>query len=223
LSLYALPSQSLLSLSTHAGLSALRLPCCHVPHEVATPSATGAKRQSINEILNEEPSEDGTVSTQDPAAEVPAPAGNQRNVDCPTCNSHLGTLASQVAMSHHVNSTIVCRISGEVLDSQNEPMAFPNGYVYGSKVSSCPVHAHSACSLPERLLMSDRHCERWQRPTLTSSLVREQRRLAHLQDSVKFTFRNRELNSHHFTFTLYYTYILTCTVATLVLQLARSC
>lgn len=37
-------------------------------------------------------------------------------------------------MSHHVNSTIVCRISGRVMDSENEPLAFPNGYVYSSKV-----------------------------------------------------------------------------------------
>ncbi|ODO08072.1 hypothetical protein I350_03655 [Cryptococcus amylolentus CBS 6273] len=50
------------------------------------------------------------------------------NVDCPTCDENLRVLASEVPMSHHVNSTIVCRISGEVMDSENGPMAFPNGY-----------------------------------------------------------------------------------------------
>ena len=44
-------------------------------------------------------------------------------------------LAHEVPMSHHVNSTIVCRISGQVMDSENEPMAFPNGNVYSSNVS----------------------------------------------------------------------------------------
>lgn len=44
-------------------------------------------------------------------------------------------LAAEVPMSHHVNSTIVCRISGQVMDSENEPLAFPNGYVYSSKVN----------------------------------------------------------------------------------------
>ena len=57
------------------------------------------------------------------------------NIDCPTCNEDMRVLAKEVPMSHHVNSTIVCRISGEVMDSQNEPLAFPNGYVYSSKVS----------------------------------------------------------------------------------------
>lgn len=57
------------------------------------------------------------------------------NVDCPTCGPDIKVLAKEVPMSHHVNSTIVCRISGEVMDSNNEPLAFPNGYVYSSKVS----------------------------------------------------------------------------------------
>lgn len=135
LSLYALPSQSLLSLSTHAGLSALRLPCCRAPDEVATPTPTtlpSSNRQSINEILNDELAEDNDSVKSQRSDVVERAAGN---VDCPTCHKHLGLLAEQVAMSHHVNSTIVCRISGEVMDSQNEPMAFPNGYVYSSKVS----------------------------------------------------------------------------------------
>ncbi|WRT66369.1 uncharacterized protein IL334_003324 [Kwoniella shivajii] len=55
------------------------------------------------------------------------------NIDCPTCNENMKVLAAEVPISHHVNSTIVCRISGNVMDSQNEPLAFPNGYVYSSK------------------------------------------------------------------------------------------
>lgn len=57
------------------------------------------------------------------------------NVDCPTCGDHVKVLASELPMSHHVNSTIVCRISGQVMDSENEPLSFPNGYVYSAKVS----------------------------------------------------------------------------------------
>jgi hypothetical protein len=69
-------------------------------------------------------------------AEQLAKHGNNHvNIDCPTCNPHLAVLAEKVPMSHHVNSTIVCRISGEVMDSSNEPLAFPNGYVYSYKVS----------------------------------------------------------------------------------------
>nr|XP_019010977.1 uncharacterized protein I206_04282 [Kwoniella pini CBS 10737]OCF49758.1 hypothetical protein I206_04282 [Kwoniella pini CBS 10737] len=93
LTLYAQPSQPVLSLALSAGLSSLKLPSC-APHHT---------QKSVG------------------------------NIDCPTCDDHLKVLAAELPFSHHVNSTIVCRISGEVMDSQNEPMAFPNGYVYSSK------------------------------------------------------------------------------------------
>ncbi|WVQ82383.1 hypothetical protein IAT38_004511 [Cryptococcus sp. DSM 104549] len=61
------------------------------------------------------------------------PDAQTGNVDCPTCGAEMKVLAAEVPMSHHVNSTIVCRISGKVMDSENEPMSFPNGYVYSAK------------------------------------------------------------------------------------------
>lgn len=62
------------------------------------------------------------------------PEHPQRNVDCPTCGNEMSILAKDVPLSHHVNSNIVCRISGEVMDDENYPMTFPNGYVYSYKV-----------------------------------------------------------------------------------------
>ncbi|KAF7325858.1 hypothetical protein MKEN_00436500 [Mycena kentingensis (nom. inval.)] len=54
-----------------------------------------------------------------------------RNVDCPVCDATLGALATDVPFSHHANSTIVCYISGKIMDADNMPLAFPgNGYVY---------------------------------------------------------------------------------------------
>ncbi|PPQ75590.1 hypothetical protein CVT24_010896 [Panaeolus cyanescens] len=61
------------------------------------------------------------------------------NVDCPVCDGESGTssrplglgkLAEEVPYSHHANSTIVCRISGKIMDEDNMPMAFPHGDVY---------------------------------------------------------------------------------------------
>ncbi|KAI0090385.1 CTLH/CRA C-terminal to lish motif domain-containing protein [Irpex rosettiformis] len=53
------------------------------------------------------------------------------NIDCPICDPDLGKLATEVPFSHHVNSTIVCRITGKIMDSDNFPMAFPeHGTVY---------------------------------------------------------------------------------------------
>ncbi|KAI0261599.1 CTLH/CRA C-terminal to lish motif domain-containing protein [Gloeopeniophorella convolvens] len=53
-----------------------------------------------------------------------------KNHDCPVCDPWLGKLAEEVPFSHHVNSTIVCRMTGKIMDEDNAPMAFPNGYVY---------------------------------------------------------------------------------------------
>jgi macrophage erythroblast attacher len=57
------------------------------------------------------------------------------NVDCPTCSTDLGKLAAikGVPWAHHVNSTIVCKITGKVMEGEDEgrePLALPNGRVY---------------------------------------------------------------------------------------------
>lgn len=59
-----------------------------------------------------------------------------KNDDCPVCDAALGRLANEVPASHHVNSTIVCSITGKIMDADNMPMALPNGYVYSKEV--CP-------------------------------------------------------------------------------------
>jgi len=81
----------------------------------------------------------GLASLKLPVCHDPA----TKNVDCPVCDgetgseSHgpgLGKLAEEVPFSHHANSTIVCRISGKIMDEDNMPMAFPNGQVYSREV-----------------------------------------------------------------------------------------
>ncbi|KAF8637855.1 hypothetical protein AX17_002481 [Amanita inopinata Kibby_2008] len=66
-----------------------------------------------------------------------------KNIDCPICDGDakgiegsrgLGKLAEEVPTSHHANSTIVCRISGKIMDEDNMPMAFPDGQVYSREV-----------------------------------------------------------------------------------------
>jgi macrophage erythroblast attacher len=65
-----------------------------------------------------------------------------KNVDCPVCDfggdgggGGLGTLAQEVPFSHHANSTIVCYITGKIMDADNMPLAFPDtGYVYSREV-----------------------------------------------------------------------------------------
>ena len=76
-----------------------------------------------------------------------------KNVDCPVCDGESGTgsqplglgkLAGEVPYSHHANSTIVCQISGKIMDEDNMPMSFPDGHVYSREVRSLSsfTHAH---------------------------------------------------------------------------------
>lgn len=59
-----------------------------------------------------------------------------QNVNCPICdNQTLGSLAKNLPLSHHDNSTIVCRISGKIMNENNPPMLLPNGRVYSLNVS----------------------------------------------------------------------------------------
>ncbi|KAI7864138.1 CTLH/CRA C-terminal to lish motif domain-containing protein [Spinellus fusiger] len=54
-----------------------------------------------------------------------------RNVNCPVCDTEtLGQLAEKLPLSHHLNSTIVCRMSGKIMNEDNPPMLLPNGRVY---------------------------------------------------------------------------------------------
>ncbi|WVQ72588.1 hypothetical protein IAR50_002146 [Cryptococcus sp. DSM 104548] len=152
LDIYAQPSQSLLALSLSAGLAALRLPSCahhtraksHIPPPPIKPNSIPLlpavpPLHNLESILFPAHSPSHLTAPlggipSSPATDLHAhPEMVTGNVDCPTCDEHVRVLASEVPMSHHVNSTIVCRISGEVMDSENGPMAFPNGYVYSSK------------------------------------------------------------------------------------------
>lgn len=72
-----------------------------------------------------------------------SPSAHTSNADCPVCDARgLGVLAKEVPWSHHVNSTIVCVISGKIMDEDNPPMVLPNGYVY-SREALEEMAAHS--------------------------------------------------------------------------------
>ncbi|KAH7923099.1 hypothetical protein BV22DRAFT_1093538 [Leucogyrophana mollusca] len=61
---------------------------------------------------------------------LPSCYDSAKNVDCPVCDPSIRSLANEVPFSHHANSTIVCRLSGKIMDEDNMPMVFPNGNVY---------------------------------------------------------------------------------------------
>jgi macrophage erythroblast attacher len=114
-------------------------------------------RQQVHSTVSSEEADDGGMSNPD----------ETRNLNCPVCATikltkaphtrassslvdglGLGTLAKEIPWSHHSNSTIVCRISGRVIDEGSEEgeggqaVALPNGRVYSKRVSTS-VRAHT--------------------------------------------------------------------------------
>lgn len=57
-----------------------------------------------------------------------------KNLTCPVCCDEIGILAQTLPGSHHPVSALICRISGEIMDHTNPPLALPNGQVYSDKV-----------------------------------------------------------------------------------------
>jgi macrophage erythroblast attacher len=150
--IYGITSLPLLSLVTSAGLSSLKLSACllDAPHQTASQTSEPGPEDVVRSVAFSIPSlaasppihnmgqnaiDPSLPTMTDPTPIHAHPEHPQRNIDCPTCSKDMSVLAREVAFSHHVNSTIVCRISGGVMDDVNYPMAFPNGYVYSHKVS----------------------------------------------------------------------------------------
>jgi macrophage erythroblast attacher len=52
------------------------------------------------------------------------------NINCPTCSPPLNRLARELPLAHLETSVLVCPIGGDVMDTENIPMALPNGHVY---------------------------------------------------------------------------------------------
>eukprot|EP00300_Choanocystis_sp_HF-7_P006859 c14948_g1_i1.p1 GENE.c14948_g1_i1~~c14948_g1_i1.p1 ORF type:complete len:381 (+),score=77.13 c14948_g1_i1:28-1170(+) len=55
-----------------------------------------------------------------------------QNPSCPVCNKYLNELAQTLPSTQH-RSRLICRMSGDVMDHDNPPMALPNGHAYSSK------------------------------------------------------------------------------------------
>ncbi|KAI8813673.1 CTLH/CRA C-terminal to lish motif domain-containing protein [Cladochytrium replicatum] len=74
----------------------------------------------------------------------------QTNVNCPVCSRNtLGELALGLPNAHHVNSCIVCRITGEMMDEDgNAPMVLPNGQVYSQHgIQKIAVEKHGVLAV----------------------------------------------------------------------------
>lgn len=80
-----------------------------------------------------------------------AGTGPQRNVDCPTCDPEgLGELAKECPWSHHVNSIIVCGLTGKVVQDGDGLAVLPNGRVYSAHGLDAAAATHNGIVLCPR-------------------------------------------------------------------------
>ena len=56
--------------------------------------------------------------------------GVQSSSDCVICHDSLLPVASRVPRVQRVVSSLICRVSGQVMDENNVPVLLPNGQVY---------------------------------------------------------------------------------------------
>lgn len=132
--LHALPSVPLLHISLQAGIASLKTPICvPVPQGVQTapPSAYPLGGPPLRTTITPDgeiilaapegpsPLATGTAPTPAPAASPAPPVHTlegRPSRECPLCSSPLCKLGPEVPYSHHVNSTIVCGITGKVVE-----------------------------------------------------------------------------------------------------------
>lgn len=148
--LNTLPNEPLLHLSLYAGLASLKLPACFDTNtkNVDCPVCDG-ESAALSAATNKDVTMAGastTGSSHDAASHKSqfSPTATSTSASSPALMIGammspasvaqplgLGKLAEEVPFSHHANSTIVCRITGKIMDEDNMPMAFPNsGSVY---------------------------------------------------------------------------------------------
>ena len=64
------------------------------------------------------------------------------NINCPVCTPFIGDLAAKLPFSSRDASSMVCFISGQIMDENNPPMALPNGYIYSTDSLTKMAEAH---------------------------------------------------------------------------------
>ncbi|POW09946.1 hypothetical protein PSTT_06392 [Puccinia striiformis] len=154
--LLSIPEQPFLHLSLSVGLASLKLPACYdnlnksttigitdQDQEIHPPSCqTRLPNASDLDGLTTSGPGDSNHTTTSNLGGPPPPSSSSNydpsliqeqimNPDCPTCDPvGLGELAKECPWSHHVNSIIVCGLTGKVVNDGDGLAVLPNGRVY---------------------------------------------------------------------------------------------
>ena len=66
---------------------------------------------------------------------------NVRN--CPTCSPAFQPIGPTLPRALESHTHLICKLSGEVMDDSNPPLAFPSGHVYSSKALKALADSNS--------------------------------------------------------------------------------
>lgn len=144
--MHSIPDQPFLHLSLSVGLAALKLPACYSvtpalesisndESSLKPPNTEDIEMRSSSIPINRHSS---TSQNYDPSllSNSNSPKhlqtiSSSQNSDCPVCDSNgLGVLAKECPWSHHLNSIIVCGLTGRVVEDGDRLAVLPNGRVY---------------------------------------------------------------------------------------------
>ena len=63
-----------------------------------------------------------------------SPTSDNHSRECPVCSPPVTQLAARLPVCNRVFSRLRCRMSGDIMDERNPPIALPNGMVYSKNV-----------------------------------------------------------------------------------------
>lgn len=73
---------------------------------------------------------------------------NKKSQNCPVCCDDFAEVAKPFPASNHPVSALICRITQEIMDSSNPPLALPNGQVYSEKAINEQIKANGKFVCP---------------------------------------------------------------------------
>eukprot|EP01102_Stenamoeba_stenopodia_P008643 TRINITY_DN2511_c0_g1_i1.p1 TRINITY_DN2511_c0_g1~~TRINITY_DN2511_c0_g1_i1.p1 ORF type:complete len:546 (-),score=131.93 TRINITY_DN2511_c0_g1_i1:220-1857(-) len=91
----------------------------------ARTSESESEREADNSMTSPPPTVNSSTAANNAIALPHHPARK-----CPICHPLLKELARALPFSHHVNSSLMCSLTGRVMDEDNFPYVLPNGHVY---------------------------------------------------------------------------------------------
>lgn len=71
-----------------------------------------------------------------------------KNMTCPTCSDEIGKLAKPLPGSLHPVSALICRITGEIMDYTNPPLALPNGQIFSERSINDQIKMYGKFTCP---------------------------------------------------------------------------